>query len=174
MWCVAVRQPAVFCLSHLFKAEVFSGAPLPIVVIRSKHPFAESHDGFMLAKVMDASSRMGLNSSGELFAPKEKAVLLSARMSACPKRLDGWTSCICCQAYHKKCYFCFNMFFICISVFHWILRDTSCYFARGLSSLQWLISLIQCKQSLHINVIEARRCSCLQTKRKHYRGLSLC
>lgn len=100
----------MFCLSHLFKAEVFSGAPLPIVVIRSKHPFAESHDGFMLAKVVDASSRMGLNSSGELFAPKEKAVLLSARMSACPKRLDGWTSCICCQAYHKKCYFCFNIF----------------------------------------------------------------
>lgn len=64
--------------------------------------------------------------------------------------------------------------FICISVFHWILRDTSWYFATGLSSLQWLISLIQWKQSFHINVIEARRRSCLQTKRKHYRGLSLC
>lgn len=108
MWYVAVRQPAVFCLSHLFKDEVFSGAPLPIVVIRSKHPFAESHDGFMLAKVMGASSRMGLNSSGELFAPKEKAVLLSDRMSACPKRLDGWASCICCQAYHINLLFLFQ------------------------------------------------------------------
>ena len=57
-----------------------------MVVIRSKHPFAESQDGFT-PKVMDAS-RMELNSSGELFAPKEKAVLLSARMSACQKRLD--------------------------------------------------------------------------------------